>query len=266
MRYALKFGYHGKNFSGYARQPNLKTVEGEIIKALKKTTMVVNLKDANFQSASRTDKGVSAIGNVIAFDTDFRCDEILLAVNAHLKEIWFYGIKEVKSSFKPRYAKQRWYRYYLFDEGKDLKSMEEVANVFLGMYDFSNFARMEEGKNPVRTLDTIEISKEEDIIILDFKAQSFLWQMIRRIVKAMMDATQGKISLGDIHKALTGKQKMDFGMAPTKPLILMDVRYDFDFNINRMKLGDLATSLEKNLGTLSIESLIYDRMLRIVEG
>jgi tRNA pseudouridine38-40 synthase len=266
MRYALKFGYHGKNFSGYARQPGLRTVEGEIVKALKKTTMIVDEKDANFQTASRTDKGVSACGNVLAFDTNFRDDEIISALNANLEEIWFYGIKEVESSFNSRHAKLRWYRYYLFGEGVDLRSLEEYAKIFLGMHDFSNFARIEEGKNPARTIETIEITKENEFITLDFKAQSFLWQMIRRIVKAMMDAEKGKLSLDDLKNALEGKTGADFGIASAEPLILMDVRYDLDFNIDGIKLKNLKTTLEKSLHMLRINNIIYHNMLRILEG
>ena len=266
MRYALKFGYHGKNFFGYARQPGLRTVEEEIIKALKKTTMIVYEKEANFQTASRTDKGVSACGNVLTFDTNFRGDEILSALNANLEEIWFYGIKEVESSFNPRHARERWYRYRLLDDGMDLKTLEEYAKIFLGMHDFSNFARIEEGKNPARTIENIEISKEKEFIILDFKAQSFLWQMVRRIVKAMRDAEKGKLSLDDLKNALGGKTRADFGIASAEPLILMDICYDFDLNIDKLKSEDLETKLEKNLHMLRINYIIYHNMLKILEG
>lgn len=266
MRYALKFGYHGKNFFGYARQPGLRTVEGEIIKALKKTTMIVDEEDENFQTASRTDKGVSACGNVLAFNTNFIGDEILSALNANLEEVWFYGIKEVDSSFNPRHARERWYRYYLFDEGMDLKNLEKYTKNFLGMHDFSNFARIEEGKNPTRTINTIEISKENEFIILDFKAQSFLWQMVRRIVKAMMDAVQGKLSYNDLENAFNGKQKADFGIARPEPLILMDVKYDFEFKLDRIKLRDLENTLKKNLHRVHFEEMVYDHMLSIIKG
>jgi tRNA pseudouridine38-40 synthase len=198
MTYALKFGYLGKNFSGYARQPNLRTVEGEIIRALKDAKIITDKKP---KVASRTDKGVSAIDNVIALNTDFRKDEIIPALNAHLDEIWFYGLSEVSDEFNPRHAKQRWYRYHLYDEGFELKNIKTTANLFCGTHDFSNFARLE-AKNPKRTLDSIEVSKEEDFIILDFRAQGFLWNMVRRIVKAISDAAKGKLTQDEIKEAL----------------------------------------------------------------
>ena len=70
MRLAFKFAYDGRKFSGYARQPNLQTIEGELIKTLIQHGFIKDTKQSHFRSASRTDKGVSALGNVIAFNTD----------------------------------------------------------------------------------------------------------------------------------------------------------------------------------------------------
>ena len=60
MRVAVKIAYNGKQFLGYARQPLLKTVEGDIIQNLEKKGIINSAKEALFRSASRTDKGVSA--------------------------------------------------------------------------------------------------------------------------------------------------------------------------------------------------------------
>lgn len=266
MRYALKFGYHGKNFFGYARQPNLRTVEGDIIDSLKKTMIIEDEKSANFQSASRTDKGVSACGNVLAIDTDFRKDEILGALNAHLEDIWFYGISQVGNDFNPRHANQRWYRYYLLDSGFDVKKIQDAAKIFVGSHNFSNFSKMEEGKEPKRTIDSIDISKENEFIILDFRAQSFLWNMVRRIVKAISDSAEGRLSSDDILIALAGEQKVDLGIASPESLILMDVHYDFEFEIEIKNLSDLKKNLEDNLHKIRTENVFYTQMLRSIEG
>ena len=262
MRYALKFGYLGKNFSGYARQPNLRTVEGEIIKALKKTKIIEDEKNARFQSASRTDKGVSAIGNVLSIHTEFRKDEILGALNAHLNEIWFYGISQVDDGFNPRYAKQRWYRYYLLDQELNERNIREIAKIFVGTHNFSNFAKLGDGKEPVRTMDSINILKEKDFIIIDFKAQSFLWNMVRKIVRAMVDCSKGKISEKEIQDALTKETKVNLGIAAPELLMLMDVEYDFKFELEKTILKDL----NKDLNRLRIESLFYTQILKYIEG
>jgi tRNA pseudouridine38-40 synthase len=265
MRYALKLGYNGKNFSGYARQPNQRTIEGDIFEALMKTKMIKNEKSANLQSASRTDKGVSASGNVLAFNTEFRRGEILSALNANLREIWFYGISDVPMDFNPRYAKKRWYRYHLKDEDYDIGIIRDAAGIFIGSHDFSNFARIEEEKNPKRTMDALDISKEGDFIILDFTSQSFLWHMVRRIVSAILGVANGKVSFDDIKNSLDTEQKVDFGCAPPEPLILMDVDYDFEFDLDFKKLKPLIVSLEKTLNLQSIDGMIYTRMLDILE-
>jgi tRNA pseudouridine38-40 synthase len=266
MRYALKFGYLGKNFSGYARQPNQRTVEGEIIDTLKKTKIIEDERSSNFQSASRTDKGVSACGNVLAIDTEFRKGEIIRALNAHLHEIWFYGISQVDHGFNPRYAKQRWYRYYLLDRELDQEKIRDIAKIFIGPNNFSKFAKIEDGKEPERTIDSISISVENDFIILDFTGQSFLRNMVRRIVKALVDCAKQKISQREIRDALTGEHKVDFGIAEPEPLILMDVNYDFEFDIEKTKLRDLKKDLENNLHRLRTQNFYYTQMLKSIEG
>ena len=70
MRIAVKFAYDGRKFYGFARQPRLKTVEENILNILVENGFIKDPKESHFRSASRTDKGVSALGNVIAFNTD----------------------------------------------------------------------------------------------------------------------------------------------------------------------------------------------------
>ena len=90
MRYAFKFAYDGINFHGYARQPNVYTVEGAIINTLEILRLINNPKINRFRSASRTDKGVSALGNVIAFDCYYDLSiDVLKEINEELDDIWF---------------------------------------------------------------------------------------------------------------------------------------------------------------------------------
>lgn len=262
MRYALKFGYSGKKFFGYAQQPKLRTIESEIIKALTNSKIITDEKNTELKVASRTDKGVSAVGNVLALKTDFRKKEIIPALNAHLDEIWFYALTEVSEDFNPRHAQHRWYRYYLFDEEFDISDIKDITSIFIGTHDFSNFARLE-GKDPIRTIDSIEVGKEKDFIILDFRAQSFLWHMVRRIVKAISGTINGKLSPEDIKEALDSKQKIDFGMAEPEPLILMDVKYDFDFIVDLESYDKIKMNLQKRIKDLKMEGMIYHLIQKI---
>jgi len=262
MRYALKFGYNGRGFSGYAMQPNLRTVEGDIIEALKEAKVINQFEDSRFQSASRTDKGVSAKGNVIALSTDFRKPEILGALNAHLEDIWFYGLAEVDEEFNPRHARTRWYRYFLIEEEIEMENIRKAALLFEGEHDFSNFARIED-KDPVRVIENIEITREGGLLLLDFRAQSFLWHMVRRIVMALVRYAKVEITLGDIKNALEAKEKMDLGIAPPEPLILIDIEYDFDIPVDHDQIENARSNIQKLLNEMKIQETIMEYLLGI---
>jgi tRNA pseudouridine38-40 synthase len=263
MRYAMKFGYNGKNYSGYARQPNKTTVEGEIITALLKSRIIDGPEVARLRVASRTDARVSACANVLSLSTDFREPEILSALNANLDDIWFYGKARVPEDFNPRHAKERWYRYHIFDEGYDINQMNETAQIFLGTHDFSNFAKVE--GNPQRTVNSIEVTKDENLFFLDIKAQSFLWNMVRRIVKAILDVESEKLEIDDLKVALESQEKMDFGIAPPEPLVLMEVSYDFEFEMDTESLGRLKNRFNKTLRRLKLETRLYEHMKNITK-
>ena len=98
MRCALKFGYNGIGFFGYARQPNLRTVEGEIIKILTKEDLIEDAKRSFFRSASRTDKDVSSLGNVVSFNSDFNKNQILSSLSDVSEDIIFYDSIGAKSN------------------------------------------------------------------------------------------------------------------------------------------------------------------------
>src|SRR5213594_4061523 len=82
VRIAMKIAYDGTVFHGQARQPGLRTVEGEVIHALVRAPAIRDVRTARFESASRTDRGVSALGNVVAFDTGLPPRAAVRAFNA----------------------------------------------------------------------------------------------------------------------------------------------------------------------------------------
>lgn len=247
MRIALKFGYYGRYFNGYARQPNITTIEGEILKTLKDLGYINGFKEPFFQSASRTDKGVSALCNVVAFNTEKSISNILNLLNEKTNEIFFYASKEVKSDFNPRCAEQRWYRYYLKNEDFDMDILIEAASCFTGEHNFTNFARIETGKNPNRKIKNIIININNDFISIDFFAKSFLWNQIRRIISTIYLLHKRKISINDIKKALENpKIKFDFGLASANLLILKNIFYNFEFNYDVSKLKEIE-EIEKEV-------------------
>jgi len=247
MRIAVKFAYDGRNFYGYARQPHLKTVEGEIIKTLINHNIIENTKHSFLRCASRTDKGVSALCNIFAFNTDASEKNLLKELSDEFTDIIFYGIKNVEPDFNPRYANQRQYRYYLIKKNLDIELIITTAAEFTGEHSFNNFAQIESFRNPVRTINNIVFEETHDFLIIDFYAQTFLWNQIRRIVSALTKIGQGKLEKKQIIEALDipGK-KVDFGLTAAEPLILKNIIYNFEFEHDE-KLLKKIQNMEKRI-------------------
>ena len=162
MRGALKFAYNGKNFYGYARQPKYRTIEQNLLDLLIEQRIINDTKTAFFRTASRTDRSVSALGNVCSFDTDKIVTKktILELLTNKISDVYIYGVQFVKPDFYPRHAIRREYRYYLKRDNLDFDTLLSTAALFTGKHNFRNFARIEPMKNPVRTIDHIIIEEK----------------------------------------------------------------------------------------------------------
>ncbi|OQD58497.1 tRNA pseudouridine synthase [Methanobrevibacter arboriphilus JCM 13429 = DSM 1125] len=154
---ALKIAYIGTNFHGFQRQPNHRTVEGELIYTLKKLGYIDDLSSSKFGIAGRTDRGVHSLGNVISFMSDR--EVIVNQINHKLPEdIQIIAKAPVRYGFKPRYAESKHYRYVFFEENLNISRMNELASLFEGKHDFTNFSKRNNSqKTTVRTINKIEI-------------------------------------------------------------------------------------------------------------
>ena len=233
-RLALKIAYDGRGFHGSARQPGLATAEGEILHGLRRARVIRDPDSARFQIASRTDRGVSALGNVIAFDTSLGPPAAVRALNAKLSRTWAWAVLEVSSEFNPRRAQGRWYRYEL-PVGHEVEKIRSALSLFLGEHDFRNFTR--DRSHTILRIDEASVIQERDRIALDFRAPSFRWNLVRRLVAAALRVEANAASRSDIVRALDGTSRSDFGLAPPEPLTLMDVFFDFEFQ----RVEDLTT-------------------------
>lgn len=271
-RIAVKFAYDGTKFFGNQRQNGKapqKTVDGEIIAALLENRAARGASTLRFQSAGRTDRGVSALGNVIAFNTRLSGQSALSLLNAKVGDCWFYAVKNVPSTFNPRHAVQRWYRYFLFGRGRDLSLIRKTSRLFLGEHDFRNFARVDE-RGTVRTVDSISVKRSGPFILIDVKASGFLWHMVRRIASALDECGKGKIAAQSVKDALECRARYDFGVAAPERLVLMDVKYDFDFAPDWAAQKKLSAELDSIEGNLAFKSRFFDglraRALRASSG
>jgi tRNA pseudouridine38-40 synthase len=224
-RIAMKIAYRGSDFHGQARQPGLRTVEGEVLHALVRTGAIRDPKTSRFQSASRTDRGVSALGNVVAFDTRFPPEPAVRGFNGKARGVWAWAAVEVPEDFSARRARERWYRYLLPPE-HDAERIDAALRRFEGEHDFRNFTR--DRARTVARIDSARAIPGVGGITLDFRAPSFRWNLVRRLVSAALRVEAGKASIADLDTALDGPGSLDLGLAPPEPLVLMDVLYTFD--------------------------------------
>lgn len=229
MRVALKIAYDGRAFFGHQRQPDRRTVEGECLAALRGARILRDPKEAFFRSASRTDRGVSAVGNVIAFDTSLRPDAVVGAFDDKARDVWAWAAAPVPDGFHPRHAVQRWYRYVLLDPVPEDR-LQEAGRLFEGTHDFGSFCS-EPLADPF-TLDRVTVARREAATLIDVRARSFRRGMVRRIVAGMLAVARGEASGEELRSVLAGEER-DFGSVPPEPLVLMDVMYDFEFRTVR---------------------------------
>ena len=254
MRVALKIAYDGRAFYGHQRQPDRRTVEGECLAALRAARIVDEPREAFFRSASRTDRGVSAVGNVIAFNTSFRMDAIVGAFNHKARDVWAWALASVPDSFHPRHAVERWYRYLVL-EGLAPETARSGARLFVGTHDFQSFS-----SEPLRTpftVKSVDVNREGDVTWIDVRARSFRRGMVRRMVAAILAIARGAATEDELRETLAGTRR-DFGSAPPEPLVLMDVCYDLPFRA--FPAPKVADDLQRRLAELSIRQ----RVLQLV--
>ncbi len=239
MRLALRIAYDGTAFYGFQRQPNLRTVEGELIRALRKLGIIADPASSKFKGASRTDRGVSAFFNVVAFDPvkgkeNLATPEVL---NHHLRDVWVLGRAQVPDDFHPRFAAgSKTYRYYLVDEGLEAGTMIECAKLFEGTHDFSAFARLEPGRNPVRKVNSIELMQRRGYYVIEVTGESFLWEMVRRIVNAIRFCGLGLLKPFEVAEMLSGKYERKIPPAPPENLVLWRIEYGIQFEASEKAL------------------------------
>lgn len=253
----MKVFYDGRNFHGSQVQPDDRTVEGELFRALAE----LRVGAVRFQAAGRTDSGVSALGNVFAISTKERLR--VRELNAHLPlDIRVLAATIVHGDFKPRKeALERIYKYFLPARGLDVKAMRRAAKMFEGEKNFHNFSKASE-RSPLRKLNSIRLEKMGDFLVLTCAGESFLWQMVRRIANALRMIGAGELAERDLQRHFESSSVAKVPPAPPEGLILWDVRYAFSFKLDEYTLKDLLEGLIARRRALSRESVIIDAIAK----
>jgi tRNA pseudouridine38-40 synthase len=246
----LTVAYDGGPFAGFAVQPNQRTVAGELIGALRAIDPAIR----EIRGASRTDAGVHARGQRVAFDTAATIPSRgwALAVARHLPdEIAVRRAAIVAAGFSPRFGNRgKRYRYLIlrdplrdpFLEGRAWRApgvssddaiarAQREAALAVGTHDFAAFrSSADERTNTTRTLRAVEISVDPSdarLVRVDVEGDAFLHNMVRILVGTLVDVARGHREPGAIARALASRDRREAGItAPAEGLYLEEVLLD----------------------------------------
>ena len=221
MRYKLTVKYDGKNYSGSQKQPQTKTIQGELEKAL--STLIQT--DIKTVFSGRTDAGVSAMAQVVHFDIPYVSPHLLRNLNKLLpRDICALELTEVEPTFHAqKSAKSKHYRYEL-DAKIDAERAQKALNYLLGEHDFTSF-RCAGGSNPYT--DCFIESAVTDGEVVDIVGNRFLYKMVRTIIGTLLQIEKEDLLPEHMKTVLEAKDRTKAGKtASPEGLTLIEVTYD----------------------------------------
>ncbi|MCK5046334.1 MAG: tRNA pseudouridine(38-40) synthase TruA [Candidatus Heimdallarchaeota archaeon] len=256
-RFAIKIAYIGKEYQGFQRQTeSIKTVEGTILDTLIELEIINKVSESRYSAAGRTDKGVNAISQVIAFDS-LKNKIYLEEINDLLpRDIYAWAKAEVKENFHPRRdALLRTYRLYHYYSNENLKLMTKAMKKLRGTHDFVKLCKksdnLQDGspKSTILTLETAKFNLQNDLLEFEFSSRSFLWNQVRKMVSVILDIGSGKYPpeiLDEILNPPTSKPKGGIKPVPPYGLVLYDIYYkNIKFSPITKKISCETRLLEK---------------------
>lgn len=242
-RVRMVVSYDGTAYRGWQLQPNGITIEEvlnrELTALLKEPISVIG--------ASRTDSGVHARGNIAVFDTENRmpADKICFALNQRLPEdIRVQRSEEVPADWHPRKANctktyeykvlnrkismplERLYAHFCYFN-LDLDKMREAAAYLVGEHDFKSFCTVRtQAEETVRTIYSLDITKQEDMITIRISGSGFLYNMVRIIVGTLLEVGMGAYPPEHMEEILDARDRQAAGRtAPARGLTLVSMEY-----------------------------------------
>lgn len=248
-RYVARLAYDGTAYNGFQRQPaHVPTIQLAVEESIGKITR----QDVTIIGAGRTDTGVHAVGQIIAFDVEWKHTDtaLLLAINSQLpydiavQEIW------QQEGFHPRYdalSRQYVYRvaqvtarnpllnrqtWQILSQTLDSDQMQMAAQQLIGTHDFGAFGTPPQ-EGSTNTVREVYLSQWEQvqgeyggILTYRIRATAFLYHMVRRIVGTMVQVGLGRITVNDFKAILESRDIQQAKvLAPSQGLVLEAVEY-----------------------------------------
>lgn len=240
----LTIAYDGTRYNGWQRQNNTdNTIQGKLEQLLQRMTG----EEIEIHGSGRTDRGVHAHGQVANFHTNtgMTREEILSYMNEYLpQDIVVLDVKDASLRFHSRLnVKRKTYCYHIWNspipdvftrkyscqvpESLDIGAMEQGASYLLGTHDFQSFcARKKMKKSTVRMIESIQIEKKGAEILLTYKGNGFLYNMVRILTGTLIEIGKGERKPEEIPMILEAKNREAAGTtAPASGLFLEQVDY-----------------------------------------
>ena len=242
-RYKLILEYDGTNFSGWQKQNDARTVQGDLLKGAERVFGNVPM---DIQGCGRTDGGVHALEYAAHLEvvSDLEPDKAAEMLNDTLpKDIavlsmeavdprfharhscvarsYIYQLKTHKSAFAKRY--NWWIR-----EKLDVAAMQSAAQVMTGMHDFASFAEKQELKKSTKVLvHMVQLVEDKDLITVRVVGSHFLWRMVRRMVGVLVEVGCHRLTEEDVRSFLQAPSIVPFNhTAPPAGLFFERAIYD----------------------------------------
>jgi tRNA pseudouridine38-40 synthase len=244
VRYRLIVEYDGTGYHGWQLQPNGRTVQGVLEDAL----ATLCGEPVRVHASGRTDAGVHALGQVVAFDTASVREPwaIRSALNALTpRDVTVREVRAVAGDFDPRrHARSRVYEYRIWNQpwpsafwhrmtwhvarSLDARAMRHAAAVLAGSHDFSAFRAADcEAESPVRRVLHSGVTEAENMLIYRVQATAFLKHMVRAIVGTLVQVGGGDLPAEAMAQILASRDRARAGpTAPARGLTLVAVQYD----------------------------------------
>ena len=247
MRYLITFAYDGSKYKGYQKQPDVKTVQGELEKALK---TINGHKEVNIIASGRTDAGVHAYNQKAHLDLDIKHitpEKLKDGLNSLLpNDIYVRNAEIVADDFHARYnVKAKEYVYiinmgeynpiekdyiYQYNKKLDVVEMERALKYLEGTHNFKSFTKSDdEREDYVRTIVQTRLSRElknVNKITLSFLGTGFMRYQVRNMIGTLIEIGEGKRKSEDIIDILNAQDRRKAGRtANPEGLYLKDVLY-----------------------------------------
>lgn len=235
--------YDGSNYHGFQIQANARTIQAEIENSLYKLTGV----RTSVISAGRTDTGVHAVGQVIAFDSDATIppEKWRFALNSFLPpDIRVIHSQAVGPEFHPRFdALSKHYSYLIYrqeqgetfmrkyawcnGENLDIPEMEKACHFFTGTHNFKSFcAAGSSVKNYERQVKTCVLYNKGPYLNMEVCASGFLYNMVRIIMGTLIEVGRGNYPAEHVKAIIAAQDRSQAGFtAPAQGLYLLQVDY-----------------------------------------